>query len=61
MISKEGVKADTNKVKAILEMKSPSDVKSLKSFLGVINYLSKFLPNLSKETKILRDLEKKGI
>jgi len=36
-------------------------LKELKRILGMINYLSKFLPNLSNETKLFRDLEKKDI
>lgn len=47
------------KVKAIQDMKPPNDVKSMKRFLGMVNYLAKFIPNLSDKTKIFRDLEKK--
>ena len=59
-ITKDGVLPDENKIKAITEMKSPENVKSLKRFLGMINYLSKFMPRLTDETKIVRDLERKA-
>jgi len=59
-ITKFGIKADEKKIRAIKEMKPPHNVKSLKQFLGMINYLYKFLKNLSDETKIFRDLEKKN-
>ena len=41
-------------------MKPPKNIKELKRFLGMINYLGKFIPNLSERYKILRDLEKKN-
>mgnify|MGYP000256478090 CR=1 FL=1 len=40
-------------------MQAPSDKAQLKQFLGMISYLSKFLPNISKLTDSLRQLEKK--
>ena len=42
-------------------MKYPENLNELKTFLGMINYLGKFLPNLSKETEPLRELEKKTV
>ena len=42
-------------------MEAPKNIKNLKSFLGMINYMSKFLPNLSEDTKIFRELEKKNV
>jgi len=41
-------------------MAPPNNIKQLRSFLGMITYLSKFVKNLSDEAKVLRDLEKKG-
>ena len=35
------------KVRAIVEAPAPQNVSQLKSFLGMLNYYSKFLPNLS--------------
>ena len=40
-------------------MPSPNDVKGLKRFLGMVNYLAKFLPLLSDMTEPLRRLEDK--
>ena len=34
----------------------PTDVHSLCRFLGMVNYLAKFLPCLSDETEVLRKL-----
>ena len=46
-ISAEGLKPTKEKVRAILQAPTPSDVSQLRSFLGLLNYYSKFLPNLS--------------
>ena len=54
--SDQGLKIDPKKVKAIEEMDLPSDVAAIQRFLGMVNYLAKFLPNLSDVAKPLRDL-----
>ena len=38
-------------------MPEPTDEVSVKRFLGMANYLSKFLPHLSTVTETLRRLE----
>ena len=58
-IDEEGIKPN-KKVKAILDLKHPENPKQLKSFLGAIQYLAKFLPRLSERTDKLRKLLKKN-
>ena len=58
-IDETGIKLNKEKVKAILELKHPENQKQLKSFLGAIQYLAKFLPRLSEKTDRLRKLLKK--
>ena len=48
-IDENGIKPNKEKVKAILELKHPENPKQLKSFLGAIQYLAKFLQNCQKE------------
>ncbi|KAK3755128.1 hypothetical protein QZH41_005886 [Actinostola sp. cb2023] len=59
IITAEGVKPDPDKVKGIAEMKVPTDIKELQRFMGMVNYLGKFLPNLSNSTQALRELLQK--
>ena len=59
-IDEEGIKPNKEKVKAILDLKHPENPKQLKSFLGAIQYLAKFLPRLSERTDKLRKLLKKN-
>ena len=61
IISSDGVRADPDKVKAIVDMQVPTSKKELMRFLGMLTYLSKFLPDLSSETVLLRALVKKDV
>ena len=42
-IDENGIKPNEEKVKAILKLKPPENTKKLKSFLGAIQYMAKFL------------------
>ena len=46
-ISQKGLYPTKEKVHAIVEAPAPQNITQLKSFLGMLNYYSKFLPNLS--------------
>ena len=47
VISSEGLRMEDSKVKAIIDAPDPKDLSELRSFLGLVNYYSKFLPNLA--------------
>jgi len=46
-IDREGLHPVPEKVKAVQEAPRPTNVTELKSYLGLLSYYSKFLPNLS--------------
>ncbi|XP_055887318.1 uncharacterized protein K02A2.6-like [Biomphalaria glabrata] len=58
IITDSGIKPDDSKIEAIQSMPYPTDRKELERFLGMINYLGKFLQNLSEITAPLRELLK---
>ena len=60
LLTKDGMKPDPKKVKDIQEWPAPKDIKELKSFLGAVNYLARFIPHLSALQAPLQDLLKKG-
>ena len=60
-ISADGIEPDFEKIAAILEIQYPKNVKELQRFLGMINYLGKFIPNLSEVAAPLRKLLEKDI
>jgi len=58
-LTKEGVKPDPDKIEAILKMPEPVDKKGVERMLGFMNYLAKFIPNLSEITSTMRSMLKK--
>ncbi|CAI6376903.1 unnamed protein product [Macrosiphum euphorbiae] len=58
--SNTGVRPDPDKVKAIKEMAQPKCKKDIERFLGMYNYISKFIPHASDKTKPLRDFLKQN-
>ncbi|XP_046841865.1 uncharacterized protein K02A2.6-like [Xenia sp. Carnegie-2017] len=58
-ITSDGLQSDPEKVKAILNMPIPKDKKDLQRFLGMVQYLAKFIPYLSEMASLLRDMLKK--
>ena len=58
VISKEGVSPNPEKVRAIQELPAPKNVPELRQVLGWINYLGKFLPNLSDVISPMSELLK---
>jgi hypothetical protein len=61
LISADGLQIDDDKVRAITEMPVPEDKKALLRFLGMIAYISKFIPNCSALTEPLRQLNKSNV
>ncbi|XP_035658200.1 uncharacterized protein K02A2.6-like [Branchiostoma floridae] len=57
----EGVKPDPEKVKAIHDIKPPQDEKELRSLLGLIQYMSAFIPKLADRTTNIRELLKEDV
>ncbi|XP_064479149.1 uncharacterized protein K02A2.6-like [Ornithodoros turicata] len=56
IVSHQGIKVDPEKLKAILQLRPPQNVSEVRSFLGMVNHLTKFLPGLAEQSKPLRDL-----
>ena len=56
LVTSDGISPDPTKIDAISKMKMPTNKKELQRFLGMINYLGKFIPKLSDMTAPLRKL-----
>ena len=61
IISSEGIKVDPSKTDAITKMSVPQSLTELQRFLGMLNYLAKFIPNFAEVTAPLRVLLKKDV
>ena len=59
VISSEGLKTSDSKVKAVSNAPVPTNVSELRSFLGLVNYYGKFLPDLATILAPLYDLLQK--
>ena len=53
--TKDGIQPDASKVSALKQMAPPAN-KQVQTFLGMANYMSPFIPNLSTLTAPLREL-----
>jgi hypothetical protein len=59
VVSNRGIEVDLDKVKAIQEMAAPKTKKEVRGFLGRLDYIARFIPQLTTTYKpILRLLRK---
>ncbi len=56
----KGIKVDPDKVRAIQEMPSPKTEREVHSFLGKLNYISRFISNLTAKAEPIFKLLKKN-
>ena len=59
LITKDGLKPEPEKIKAVQEMPRPTSKNELLGLLGFVNYLSKFLLKLSEDVQPLREMTTK--
>ena len=57
LLGADGLQADPEKIIAIREMPRSTDVQGVQRLIGVVTYLSKFLPQLSTICEPLRRLK----
>jgi len=60
-ITREGVKVDNKKFRAILEMPALEDDSGVKRFCSVVQYMAKFLPDLAIIIEAIRALTRKEV
>ena len=60
LLNKHGVGPTEEKVKAIRETEAPSNAAELRSFLGLVSFSSRFLPDFATTAEPLRRLTRQG-
>ena len=55
-LTREGLRMDPEKISAITDMPAPTDITGVRRLLGMVNYLSKFLPSMSDMCRPIRML-----
>ena len=58
-ISREGIQTDEDKVKAMREVLTPTNVREVQSIMGLFNYYRTFVPNFSTIARPIYSLIKK--
>ena len=61
ILTSQGVRPDETKIKCILEMPASTDKKGVMRLLGTVNYLAKFLPDMSQITEPIRKLLRQDV
>lgn len=61
VITPQGVQPCPKKVQGITMLVAPSNKQELQSLLGTVNFMSTFIPNLTKKTYLMRSLMKGDI
>ena len=55
IFSAKGMRSDPIKIQALQDLLRPQTQKQLQSFLGLVNYLQPFLPDIAAKTTFLRE------
>ncbi|XP_053690472.1 uncharacterized protein K02A2.6-like [Sabethes cyaneus] len=58
ILSSNGIRPATDKLESIRNFREPCSKEEIRSFLGLVNYVGKFIPNLATLTDPLRQLTK---
>jgi hypothetical protein len=61
LVHQRGIDVDPTRASAIASMKPPTTHKELKSFLGKLSYIRRFIPGLAAVTSSFAPLLKKGV
>ena len=61
LVHHRGISVDPAKAITIVIMKRPTTIRELKSFLGRVSYIRRFVPGLASVTNGLSKLVKKGV
>ena len=54
---KDGIRIDLERIQAILQIPYPRNIKELQAFLGKINFLRRFIPNLVELIRLLSNIK----
>ena len=57
-VSKDGISVDVDKVTAIMALKAPNTVTTVRGFLGMVGYYRRFVPEYAKLALPLTELLK---
>lgn len=56
LVNANGIKPADSKIRAINEFREPASISEVRSFLGLIQFVGQFIPNLASRTEPLRQM-----
>lgn len=59
-VSQDGITPNEEKIKAIQQFRTPKNAEEIRSFLGLVGYVGRFIPDLATKTYELRQLMTRG-
>ena len=59
IVSKDDIRIDPERVAAIQTIPCPRNKKEVQSFMGKINFLRRFIPNLAENIRLITNMLKK--
>ena len=60
IVSQKGIEVDSDKMRAIIEMSAPSTEKEVQGFLGRLNYIARFISQLTATCELIFKLLRKN-
>ena len=61
VLSADGIRMGEDRIKTIVDLKTPTAIKELRSVLGTVNFVRKFIPNLATIIEPLVALTRKSV
>ena len=61
VLSADGIRMGEDRIKAIIDLEIPTTIKELRSVLGMVNFVRKFIPNLAPIIEPLVALTRKSV
>ena len=61
LVSTRGIGPTESNVEAVVNAREPESVAKVRSVMGLVNFIAKFIPNLATVSEPLRQLTRKGV
>ena len=61
LLSSKGIGPTESRLEAVVRAKEPKNAGEVRSFLGLVNFSARFIPNLASITEPLRELTRKDV
>ena len=60
-VTDKGILPDSDKIEAVMQMKRPTDITEVRRFCGLVQYMSRFVPDLADTLEPIRNLTRNNI